>query len=65
MQYELEYSFGAYIIHEINPKHKYGCYVSKVHRNGQYSFTLDYTYAKSMTKKTALKHIAILESMNR
>lgn len=31
-------------------------YVSKVKRNGEYEYTHDYTYAKDMSKQTAMKH---------
>ena len=62
MKYDIQRSFGKYIIHAQDPNFKFGKYVSKVHRDGSYSFTLDFTYAKSMSEKTALKHVKILES---
>ena len=37
-------------------------YVSKVHRDGTYSFMMDYTYAKDFSEKTAKKHLAILNN---
>ncbi len=37
-------------------------YVSKVHRDNTYSFTMDYAYAKDFSEKTAKKHLAILNN---
>lgn len=63
MKCDIQRSFGKFIIHVKDPRYKFGKYVSVVHKDGSYSFTLDFTYAKSMTKKTALKHMRKLESM--
>lgn len=62
MKYEIENFQRKYIIHELNPAFKFGLYVSGVKRNGDYIFTTDYTYAKTMTLKTAEKHKSILEA---
>ena len=58
--YSLEKLVWGYCIKAPNPHGKYYIYVSKVHRNGKYEFTTDYTYAKFMSRKTAEKHLSIL-----
>ena len=36
-------------------------YISKVHKDGTYDFTGDYSIAKRWSKETAEKHLAILK----
>lgn len=59
--WEIEKLVWGYLLKAPNPKGKYFLYVSKVHRDGTYSYTTDYTYAKYMTLKTAKKHLARLQ----
>ena len=59
-KYSLDKTCWGWQIKTPNPKGKFFLYLSKVHRNGTYSFSTDYTYAKNMTLKTAKKHLAIL-----
>lgn len=35
-------------------------YVSKVHRDNTYSFSMDHSHAKGFSEKTVKKHLAIL-----
>lgn len=59
MAYFLDKSAWGYGVSKVGDGKK--CYVYQVHRNGTYEFTNDYTLAKRWSKKTALKHMEILE----
>ena len=59
--YTIERVFGKYIIHKTGDNTgKFGLYLQSVKRNGDYIWSYDYTYAKTMTLKTATKHFNIL-----
>ena len=59
MAYFLDKSAWGFGVSKVGDGKK--CYVYQVHRNGTYEFTNDYTLAKRWSKKTALKHMEILE----
>lgn len=65
IKYEIEKSFGQYIIHQTGEDvpGKWGLYLISVSKNG-YRWGYDYSIAKTMTLKTAKKHLAILEANN-
>lgn len=65
IKYEIEKSFGQYIIHQTGEDvpGKWGLYLMSTSKNG-YKWSYDYSYAKTMTLKTAKKHLAILEANN-
>ena len=61
-KYDIQPSFGKFIIHKSGDNcGKYGLYLTRVKKDGSYMWGYDYTYAKSMTLKTAEKHLKILE----
>ena len=63
-KYKIEKQFDKYIIHQTGEGlPKFGLYLTGTGKNG-YKWSLDYTYAKEMTLKTAKKHLAILEAAN-
>lgn len=59
MRYELDKTAWGYGVVKIVNGKKW--YISKVHRDGTYDFTGDYTYAKRWSKKIAEKHLEIAE----
>ena len=60
--YKIEEQFGKYIIHKTGEEvpGKWGLYLMSTGKNG-YRWSYDFTYAKTMTLKTAKKHLAILQ----
>ncbi len=62
-KYELEKTCHGYVIHQTGEDvpGKWGLYLVSTSKNG-YRWSYDYSYAKTMTLKTAKKHLAILEA---
>ena len=61
MYYELCESWLGYMIRKPY-RENHWCYVSSVYK-GKYKFVVDFTHAKHFSKKTALKHIEILKTL--
>ena len=59
-KWEIAKNAWGYYLYTTTTDNRYNVYVSKVHRDNTYDFSLDHLYAKSMSLKTATKHLAIL-----